>query len=119
MNEGIRVMRKSELRTKKTKFLCVVGLELGALPVKEPQAFKDSTLCTKYSINEIIQIFHSQYAPFRVETEIEIKEVGSLCIQESFFELRFQKIEAILVQIFHIQKKPVLFSQNSQTRSAH
>ena len=61
MNEEIRVMRKSELRTKKTKFLCVVCVELGALPQKEPQVFKDSTLCAKYSIKEIVQIFHSQY----------------------------------------------------------
>ena len=45
--------------------------------------------------------------------------MGSLRIQESFFELGFQKIEALLVQIFHIQKKTVLFSQNSQAQSAH
>ena len=65
MNEGIRVMRKSELRRKKVKFLCAIGLELRALPQKEQQAFKDgSTLCGKYSIKEIVQIFHGKYGSF-------------------------------------------------------
>ena len=62
MNEGIAVIRKSELRRKKVKFLFVVGLELRALPQKEQQVFKDrSTLCAKYFIKEIVKIFHSQY----------------------------------------------------------
>ena len=62
MNKGIHVMRKSELRKKKVKFLCVVGLELRALPQKEQQVLKDrSTLCAKYSIKEMVKIFHSQY----------------------------------------------------------
>ena len=68
MNEEIRVMRKSELRTKKTKFLCVVCLELGALPQKEPQVFKDSTLCAKYSIKELYKYSTVNMAPFLVET---------------------------------------------------
>ena len=58
MNEGIRVMRKFELRRKKVKFLCVVGLELRALPQMEQQVFKDrSTLCAKYFIKKMVQIF--------------------------------------------------------------
>ena len=35
MNQGIHAMRKSELKRKKVKFLCAVGLELKALPQKE------------------------------------------------------------------------------------
>ena len=65
MSEGIRVTRKSELRRKKVKFLCVAGFELRALPQKEQQVLKDrSTLCAKYSVKEMVQVFHSQYGSF-------------------------------------------------------
>ena len=43
----------------------------------------------------------------------------SLCIQKLFFELRFKKIEALLVEIFHIQKKTVLILQDKKTQSGH
>ena len=47
MNEEIRVMRKSEIRRKKVKLFCAVGLKLRALPQKLQHVLKDRSTCVQ------------------------------------------------------------------------
>ena len=47
MNEEIRVMRKSEIRRKKVKLFCAVGLKLRALPQKLQHVLKDRNTCVQ------------------------------------------------------------------------
>ena len=104
MDEGIHVMRKSELRRKKIKFLCFVGLELRASPQKEQQVLKDrSTLYAKYSIKKMVQIFHSQYGGF-FGWDLWIK---------------IHKNRNTFGANIPYPEKTVLLLQNSKTKSAH
>ena len=97
-------MRKSELRRKKIKFLCFVGLELRASPQKEQQVLKDrSTLYAKYSIKKMVQIFHSQYGGF-FGWDLWIK---------------IHKNRNTFGANIPYPEKTVLLLQNSKTKSTH